>query len=278
VNCGQLKDALDPDTERQWYEKKFPIYQGRLGLEDYRPFNLAVILLDEWPNSEMDSRSMQYFGRRVMSTWGLNPIYNGVDSGMSATQHVYTWDEYQQNCPTTALLIILPKFHQAFLSSPSCEFICASRGGPEVIAETLAALEKHGPAAAVVAGIAEIDRVLKETVPLSLKKMPSKTLIHNGRRYYRKYSDADSVFFLRMVYALIVLTFVFAIVSFVYYVLLAPSKRQPRALTQAVGEDGRQAVREAYIAEAHDRAQQARALREDKVVREKGSFTYSEWL
>merc|ERR1719486_1262548 len=118
---------------------------------------------------------MQYFGRVVMSEWGLSPIYNGVDAENAVDQsEMYSWDDYQANCPTTAMLIILPDHHEAFLSAPSCEFICQSRGGPEVVAETLAALDKGGVAAAINAGIAEVDRVLSQTLPLSLKPAPVK--------------------------------------------------------------------------------------------------------
>lgn len=220
VNCGQLESILDPDAERRPYEKRNPVFQGRLGLEDYREFNLAVVLADEWPKSIRDTASMQTFGWRVMSDWGLQPIYNGVDNGNPVNEYRNTWNGYRANCPTTAVLIILPRYHQAFLTSPSCEFICQTRGGPEVVAATLAALESGGLESAIHAGIQQAHKVLDATIPKSITKdgelMPWRGHL-SGRVGGAAQSESATVGTLRFLYALLIFAIVFFGVAFCYF-------------------------------------------------------------
>lgn len=231
VNCGQLESVMDPDAERRWYEKKHPIMTGRLGLEDYRPFNLAVMLADEWPSSEMDPKSMQYFGRVVMTEWGLMPIFNGVDNGNPVNQYHETWDEYHSNCPNTAVLFILPRYHQAYLLSPSDEFIGAGRGGPEVIAATLAGLERGGVHEAVMAGIDMVEKVLKVSIPGSLEQAPVQRRYKGSATADMMKSDATFIWALRFAYAFVVLLAVVFLGSFIYFILLPEGKeRRSRTL------------------------------------------------
>jgi len=259
VDCNQFQAVMDPDIERRWYQKKSAVYQDRMGMQGYRNFNLAIVLADEWPSSEMDPRSMQYFGRIVMSEWGMTPIYNGVDAENSANQNeMYSEDDYRKNCPNAAMLIILPRYHEAFLSSPSCEFICQSRGGPEVIAETLAGLDRGGVPEAIAAGVKEIERVLKETIPLSLKKVPVKLVNRDSVSLSLQKSDATWVWCLRFIYALIIALAVFSVVAFVYYVLM-PQKAEPRRASTADYREVREAmidaVRGQLQAQANAKAQ-----------------------
>jgi len=216
---------MDPDAERRGYEKKHPVFSGRLGLEDYRQFNLAVMLADEWPSSEMDPKSMQYFGRVVMTKWGLMPIYNGVDNGNPVDQY-HLRDGYRGNCPSTAVLFILPRYHEAYLLSPSCEFICASRGGPEVIAATLAGLDRGGVREAVLAGIDQIEKVLKISIPMSIQQLPVKRQYKGSVSGDMMRSDATFVWAIRIAYAFVIFLALFFMGSCVYFVVLPEGKER----------------------------------------------------
>lgn len=127
--------------------------EGDAGRER-RSFNLGVAFAKNWPDSEVDSSSLQQFGMVTMANWQMQELYNGVQVNYAT-------------CPTAALLIILPDIRQAFLASPSCEFICNDRGGQEVVTATLAALDVGGPYAAAAAGVQEAKRVLSHTRSMS---------------------------------------------------------------------------------------------------------------
>jgi hypothetical protein len=249
VNCGQLESVLDPEAKRRWWEKKKPIYTGRLGLEDYREFNLAVMLADEWPREEMDPKSMQYFGRVVMTKWGLMPIYNGVDNGNPVNQYHDSWAEYRSNCPNTAVLFILPKYHEAHLLSPSCEFLCESRGGPEVVAATLAGLDRGGVRDAIMDGVDMVEKLLKASTPLTIMKTPETPAqqyrrLHSGAMMY---SDAAFVWALRLIYGFLIFLLLCFGGSFFYFMFVPDTKAGERRGRRLMGEDGREALREAGV-------------------------------
>merc|ERR550537_1331596 len=106
------------------------------------PFWLGIALAKDLPPSESDPDSLQTMGLLLLSKWGL-------------TQPL-------ESCPHAAILIIVPGERVAHIASSSCEFICAERGGPEVVTATLGALDTGGVAAAVKAGILETGRVVKK--------------------------------------------------------------------------------------------------------------------
>jgi hypothetical protein len=157
VRCGRLDSRLDPRHQDHTVT---------------RPFNLAVVLADAWPPSDVDPVSLDRFGMILLSEWGLMPIYNGVDSGNSVNE-VDSWDEYTMNCPNSAVLIILPRYRVAHVAAPSCEFLCSTRGGPEIATGVVMALDKGGEdylTNAAEEGLLEVRRILRETTPQSLKK------------------------------------------------------------------------------------------------------------
>jgi len=245
VNCGEFSKKQDPDTAH-WYDKvngaQNPFHHGRLGLEDFRPFNLGVVVSDEIPANERDPKSMEYFGRLLMTKWGLTPIYNGVDNGNGVNQ-IDTWGEYTRNCPNTAVLFISPKTREVTLTSPSCEFICPARGGPEVIAAALYGLDHGGTQEAIMRGIDAVNRVLKVSLPLSIQKASVPTL-HPGLAK----SDAAWVWTMRLGLIFVIGFALMSVVAFVYYVLL-PQKDVPfhRTSFRAMnGAGGRREIQEAY--------------------------------
>jgi hypothetical protein len=250
VNCGQLESILDPDAERRGYEKRNPVWSsmrtnyanddskmGRLGMQDYREFNLAVVLADEWPSSIRDATSMKTFGWRVMSEWGLQPIYNGVDNGNPVNEFRTQWNGYHSNCPTTAVLIILPRYHDAFLTAPSCEFICETRGGPEVVAATLAGLDSGGLEKAIMMGIEQVGKVLDETIPKSIQQDEEnqawKKYVQSAHGHVESTSESAEglIWTMRFLYALVIFAFLFSIGAFCYFTFV-PEEKQRRAGTR----------------------------------------------
>lgn len=151
VTCGQLESKLSFSDKTHT-----------------RPFNFGVAIADNWPQSEKDPMSLQKFGLLLMTDWGLMPMYNGVDQG-NGVNEAFAWKDYAANCPNAAVLIVLPKYGTAFLSSPSCEFICEDRGGPEVVNAVVERLNRDGNVGmAVQAGIEEVGRIIRETDAASL--------------------------------------------------------------------------------------------------------------
>jgi hypothetical protein len=249
VNCGQLESILDPavgsgQNDASWgrlgtlrgYEQNNVVRSGRLGMQDYREFNLAVVLADEWPSSIRDATSMKTFGWRVMSEWGLQPIYNGVDNGNPVNEYRNSWNGYRANCPTTAVLIILPRYHDAFLTSPSCEFICETRGGPEVVAATLAGLDSGGLEKAILMGIEQVGKVLEATIPRSIQQdeenQPWKKYVNVHGHVESAAQSADGLIWtMRFLYAFVIFAFVFSIGAFCYFTFV-PEEKQRRAGTR----------------------------------------------
>jgi len=244
VNCGQLESIMDPDEERRGYEKKNPIFSGRLGLEDYREFNLAVVLADEWPKSEMDPTSVKYFGQKLMTDWGMMPFYNGVDQGNPLNQIHQSYSAYRGFCPHSAVLFILPRFHEAYLYAPSCEYLCAARGGPEVVAATLAGLDRGGVETAILAGIDEAERVLRATIPLSILK-PTIPKRWQSKNLDLVRSDAATTWTLRILFASVILLFVGVIASCLYFTVHTPVKEQRVRNVMFAG--GRQEIQEGLM-------------------------------
>lgn len=244
VNCGAFSKKQDPHS-KWWYDQENKQHNGRLGLEDHRPFNLAVVVADEWPQNEMDPKSIDYFGRVIMSQWGLQPIYNGVDNG-NGVNEVYQFDQYTENCPNTAVLFILPKFHEAYISSPSCEFLCASRGGPEVIAAILAGLDRGGLQEAVMSGIDQIEKVLNVTLPLSVQQAPVQKLFNSGKSDELAKSDAFWVWAMRFAYAFVVIIALLSVGAFLYYVALPQKPASLRSISSMQGVNGRKTLQEHF--------------------------------
>lgn len=245
VNCGAFEAKQDLHTEH-WYDEKNNIHYGRLGLEDHRPFNLGVVIADEWPSNEMDPKSVEYFGHVVMAEWGLMPIYNGVDHETYVNQAL-TESEYFKNCPNGAMLFVIPKQHEAFLISPSCEFMCPSKGGPEIAAATLAGLDRGGIQEAVLAGIDEASRVLESTIAMSveLNRTAPKTRWRRSKPD-SSVSDIGLVWVLRILYCGLILFGVGILGAFVYFVVVPQKNRSYRSYYSMMGQNGRRNLEEAY--------------------------------
>lgn len=139
VTCGHLQnDTVDP--------------------RHLQPFYLGVALATGFPMESSDQDSLEQFGRFVEAHWNMDKKFVG-----SPIPYLH--------CPNTAMLIILPDRNQAFLSTSSCEFICRTRGGPEVITATRLALSNEGTYAAVMSGIREVYHILQRTP--SVNDIPS---------------------------------------------------------------------------------------------------------
>lgn len=123
VTCGRLLD--DPVDRRH-----------------LQPFYLGVAFATGWPAKDSNTESLQEFGQIVAADWNMDEPWVG------------TTQPYLR-CPTTAMLVILPDRKQVMLSSGSCEFLCAARGGDQVVQKTLSALRQQGPYEAALAGISE---------------------------------------------------------------------------------------------------------------------------
>jgi len=116
----------------------------------YQPFYLGVALANGWPHSEAGPDSLQFFGQVVASRWNMTYLWNGYPPNYAG-------------CPNQAMLVILPDLRQAYVSSPSCQFICQDRGGREVVTAVLADLDRHGLSQAVQTGIWEVYHVVNAT-------------------------------------------------------------------------------------------------------------------
>jgi hypothetical protein len=115
-----------------------------------RSFWVGIALAKDLPPSESDPDSLQTMGLLLLSRWGL-------------TQPL-------EVCSHAAMIIIVPEERVAHIATSSCDFICAERGGPEVVTAIIAALDEGGPAAAVRAGIIETGRVVKRMGRLAKRK------------------------------------------------------------------------------------------------------------
>jgi len=119
----------------------------------YDPFYLGVAIAKDWPLHEADSQSLQSFGRILAGRWNMTFPWDGSPA-------------FYSRCPNEAMLIILPDKRQAYLSAPSCMFICGEKGGPEVTTALLLNMDSHGLAAGVSAGITEVYKVLAASSPM----------------------------------------------------------------------------------------------------------------
>merc|ERR1719265_474904 len=84
----------------------------------YQPFYVGVALAKDWPLHLSDAETLQLFGRMLAARWNMSYPWDGSPLPFS-------------RCATEGMLIVLPEQKQVFLSTPSCQFICSSRGGPE---------------------------------------------------------------------------------------------------------------------------------------------------
>jgi len=201
-----------------------------------RSFNLALVVADEWPSTEMDLKSMEYFGNVIMAQWGLVSNYNGVDHQINVNEN----HKYNSNCPNAAMLVILPRYHQAFLISPSCKFICQSRGGPEVVAATLVGLDRGGLQEAVKMGIDEIQKILQVTGENKASATGSKTtMLMDDERVY--------AWTIRLLYAVVIFAALFFITAFVYYVLLDKARLTRTSLSAMTDPNGRRTLQTAFM-------------------------------
>lgn len=120
----------------------------------YEPFYLGVAIAKDWPQHESDAQSLQSFGRMLAGRWNMT----------------YAWDgnpAFYARCPNEAMLIILPEKRQAVLSSPSCMFLCQSKGGPEVATATILGLDSDGGLeAGVSAGMSEVYKAIAQSSPM----------------------------------------------------------------------------------------------------------------
>jgi hypothetical protein len=207
VTCGRLQgDPVDPHHLQTFY----------LGV---------VILPSNWPSSESGPEALQTFGQIVAADWNMDNKWVG-------TPQPYL------RCPTSAVLVVQPTKRQAFLSSASCEFICSSRGGPEVVTATLVNLDKKGTAAGLLAGIQEVYNVLGASVPAfeSVPTAPSSPASGDGNATASGSASGSSndVFwafssgFQRFLMVLSVLAFVASLALGVVVMLLAPGLLAPR--------------------------------------------------
>jgi len=156
-----------------------------------QPFYLGVALLDHWPLSALDPGSMDAFGQRVASQWNM------AEKWVGETRH-------RSSCPNEAMLLIAPDHRQAYLSSVSCEFICAQRGGPEVVTATLVNLENVGIASAIEAGIKQVYHILQEVAPQSevLNKEPQDASRASREATDTLFNIAQQALFVLMIAAL----------------------------------------------------------------------------
>jgi len=280
VNCGEFSPT-DDHHSNHWYDKTNCVHFGRLGLQQFRPFNLAIIVADEWPSSETDPNSIDYFGRVIMAQWGLMPIYNGVDHHDSVNENRnsangrHSTNAYSKNCPNAAVLFILPHSRQVYLSSPSCKFICESRGGPEVVAATLAGLDRGGLEEAVKMGMNQVSKILQVTGEHNDYRDATETHIAGGYDHrdaydYREPTDPATrlrgypatykiaglktmdrdetswVWMLRLLYVLVICGAVFSAGAFVYYVMFEKTRITRTTYSAMTGLYSRQTLNETF--------------------------------
>lgn len=128
VVCGRLLD--DPVDKRH-----------------VQPFYLGVAFVPSWPVSDVHPESLQDIGQLIASDWNMDEAFVGSP-------------QPYLRCPNTAVLLVIPGANQVFLSSSSCEFICATRGGPEVVAKAIAAMRDGGDLEGALVGVQEVYKFL----------------------------------------------------------------------------------------------------------------------
>lgn len=153
--CDPMSSAALQEKGRQQLAEELTRFRSRHGVEcgrllndpvDHRhvqPFYLGVAFVPKWPTSDLNPESLQNLGQLIASDWNMDELFVGSPQPYS-------------RCANTAVLLILPESNQAFLSSSSCEFICSSRGGPQVVAKAISALRDHGALEGALAGVREV--------------------------------------------------------------------------------------------------------------------------
>jgi hypothetical protein len=139
VTCGHLLGGVRNHED--------PHGPGKSAQLHVQPFYLGVVIVSNWPVSQSHPEYLQQLGQTLSAEWGMNELYVGSSNPYA-------------RCPSTGMLIILPQIHEAYLSTPSCEFICPSRGGEDVVSATIASLRAEGTAAAAATGIREVYKFL----------------------------------------------------------------------------------------------------------------------
>lgn len=201
------QERQDLQQELQTLRYDVPVQCGSLQsqAEDQRhlqPFYLGVALAEGWPRNQQDPASLQWLGESLVAKWNMDHLYTG------------SYRPYAM-CPNSAMLIILPDSRQAYLASESCEFVCADRGGPEVVSSILAALDGQSVADAVRIGIREVYRVLQHTDPASATPYQAPNGQHQG-------PSGLWIFLQRMVFLFAVVALIGSFVVGFIVLLLAP--------------------------------------------------------
>eukprot|EP00927_Polykrikos_kofoidii_P001558 TRINITY_DN10594_c0_g1_i1.p1 TRINITY_DN10594_c0_g1~~TRINITY_DN10594_c0_g1_i1.p1 ORF type:complete len:361 (+),score=47.39 TRINITY_DN10594_c0_g1_i1:143-1225(+) len=149
------------------------------------PFYLGVVIFRDWPLSQSDPESLQQLGQFVLAQWNMNEAY--VGSVRSYTR-----------CPNVGILFILANNRLTYLSTESCEFVCQSRGGPEVMTASQMAL-RSSPRKAAAAGIDGVYRFLSGVPAVSSVPVVS-GIIDAATKREKRATDFMTVF-LRIVFA-----------------------------------------------------------------------------
>merc|ERR1719326_1586712 len=150
--------------------------------------------------------------------------------------------EQERGCPNTAVLMIFPRFREVFITSPSCEFLCTSKGGPEVVAATLAGLDRGGVEEAILAGIKGASSGQKVT----FESRHGYQRINHAENLMK--SDATWVWTMRLWYVLVLCLALVSIVAFVYYVVLPQKATSYRSSFSAMtSASARRDIHRAYM-------------------------------
>lgn len=129
----------------------------------YQPFYLGVAMAQDWPLHLSDSETLQLFGRMLAARWNMTFPWDGAPLPFS-------------RCPNEGMLLILPTQKQVFLSTPNCEFLCSTSGGPEVVTAVSYMLNNKDIENAVRSGIETVYKLLNRTTPESADLVPSRQL------------------------------------------------------------------------------------------------------
>lgn len=191
-----------------------------------RPFHLGVAIAsgNGFRREDTDAATLQKFGLYVLANWELLAAYNGIKV-RTEVKAIYQQFLPVENCPDSAVLIVLPEHGKAFLSSPSCEFICAERGGPQVVAAVEDALLQGKPLQqAVVAGVQAVSDVLDRTgsMPLSMTEpemtMNRRTSLENRKWWeHLKRTDVFWIWSQRVLFLVLMVFTIFVLASFAYF-------------------------------------------------------------
>mmetsp|Transcript_45477 Transcript_45477/g.117626 ORF Transcript_45477/g.117626 Transcript_45477/m.117626 type:complete len:297 (+) Transcript_45477:150-1040(+) len=176
-----------------------------------QPFYLGVAFATEWPATDSTPESLQQFGQIVAADWNMDELYVGSP-------------QPYLRCPNTAMLIILPDQKQAMLSSASCEFICAARGGSQVVQRTLEALHSAGAYSAALAGIHEAYSFLAQNGASSEVTVISQAAadMNRTRDGYRWVQPFYSTLALRIYFAIALAFLIGSVALGVMVLLLGP--------------------------------------------------------